>query len=117
MANDTIIMFSCLMAILLLNTTVFFYNQSPIDNQELSFTDTNINQFETDFNETGIGEGSSISPLIAVWNIVKFFGNIIVLLFGWYPSFSTTVNLIIKLGVYTFAIPLFITIIRLIRGN
>jgi hypothetical protein len=113
--NDTVIMTACIFAILTLNTLVFLYNMNPIvTGENFNFVDTSPSSFETGVNDTGIAESST--GLIAVINIVKFFINIIVLLFGWYPSYSPLLNLFIKLGTYTFAIPLFITIVRLIRG-
>lgn len=109
-------MSACLVAILTLNTMVFLYNMNPIipsDTQD--FVDVSPSSFETNLNETGITEQSS--GLSAILGIGKFFINIFVLFIGWYPKFSPIINLLIKLGVYTFGIPLFITILRMIRGN
>ena len=114
MANDTVIMSSCLFCLLLLNTFVFFYNQAPIEQDTFNFTETSVSQFETDINQTGVGHQST--GLKAILGIGSFFLNLFVLLIGWYPSFPLVVNLILKLATYVLAIPLFITIIRVIRG-
>lgn len=113
--NDTIIMIGSLFAILTLNTLVFLYNMNPIvtgDTQ--TFVDISPSSFETGVNESGINEQST--GLSTLWNITKFFLNIFVLVLGWYPNYSVLLNLFIKLGTYTFVIPFFICLIRLIRG-
>lgn len=115
MANDTIIMSACIFCLLVLNTFVFFYNQEPIQQYEFNFTETSVSQFETDINETGVTQTST--GLSAVIGIFAFFLNLFVLLIGWYPSFPFVINIILKLGTYILAIPLFITIVRMIRGN
>ena len=114
MSDDTTIMSACIICILVLNTLVFFYNQSPITDIRLNGTELSTSQFETSLDDTGITETSS--GLKAILSIGAFFLNIVRLLFGWYFDFGVTVNLIIKLGTYIFAIPLFITIVRVIRG-
>jgi len=114
MANDTVIASACLFCLLLLNTFTFFYNQEPITTVEFNASEVSVSQFESGINESGLGQSSS--GLRAVLGIGKFFLNLAILLFGWYFSFPVVINFILKLATYIFAIPLFITIVRLIRG-
>lgn len=115
MTNDTIIMSGSLICLLLLNTFVFLYNQEPIETNTFDIVDVSVTQFETGINESGIEQSSS--GLKIVFNIISFFFNIVILLFGWYTSFPFVINLIIKFTTYLFTIPFFITLIHLIRGN
>ena len=115
MANDTIIMSGSLICLLLLNTMIFLYNQAPIDTDEFSDIGISVNDFSTEIDETGLDDKSS--GLKAVLGIGRFFLNLVILLFGYFTSFPIIVNLIIKLATYIFAIPLFITVVRMVRGN
>lgn len=113
--SDTVIMIASLFALLVLNTLVFLYNMNPIiPSDSQNFVDVSPSSFETGINESGLSQQST--GLTAIINIGKFFINIFILILGWYPQYSVLLNLFIKLGAYTFVIPFFICLIRLIRG-
>jgi len=115
MPNDTMIMAGSLFCLLLLNTFIFLYNQAPIEEETFTDTGVSIDNFQTGLNESGLNENSS--GLKAMFGIGKFFVSLVVLLFGYFTNFPLVVNLLIKLGTYIFALPLFITVIRMVRGN
>ena len=115
MTNDTIIMSGSIFCLLLLNTFIFLYNQAPIEQQTFTDIGISVSEFETDINETGIEHSSG--GLKAILGIGSFFLNLVILIFGYFTSFSIFVNLLIKLATYIFVIPLFVTVVRMIRGN
>lgn len=113
MSNDTIIMWSCIISLLILNTLVFLYNQAPIENS-YDVPEVSMNKLNETLDESDID--STSSGLKVTFNIIKFIFNIFILILGWYPNFSVIINLFIKLTTYIIIIPLAITVMRMIRG-
>jgi len=113
MANDTTILTSCIISLVVFNFFVVLYNEEPI---EAGVTGLNISAegLATELNESGVTETSS--GLRMVIGFGRFLMNLFVLVFWYYPTYPFVVNLVIKLVTYVFAIPILLIGIKLIRG-
>lgn len=113
MANDTTILTSCIIALLVFNTFITLYNEEPIES-EVQGLNVSADAFATQINESGVTETSS--GLRMVIGFGRFIINLFTLIFWYYPTYPFVVNIIIKLITYVFAIPILLIGIKLIRG-
>ena len=113
MANDTTILTSCIIALLVFNTFVTLYNTEPIET-DVEGLNISAEGLATELNESGVTETSS--GLRMVIGFGRFIINLFVLIFWYYPTYPFVVNIIIKLITYVFAIPILLIGIKLIRG-
>jgi len=113
MANDTTILTSCIIALLVFNTFITLYNEEPIETNVEGMNVT-VSGLATELNESGITEESSGLRLVIGFG--RFIVNLFQLVFWYYPTYPFAVNLIIKIITYIFAIPILLIGIKLIRG-